>query len=165
MICYNCQNAVIQGSLLRLQVLLLQVVDHDWQGKSIGHLIHSTIATHHGRNIVRFNVEVERIHHEDGVPTVARSQHPVLSLVHVDHHQVAHVQVDPKKRIRDLSLEKHTEGVDGSPHKIVLVDVSLVVLQPGVQSRGVLVDADARKTDSSGRHQGTYLADGVGGGA
>lgn len=147
MICYNCHRGYKKISLIRPQVLLLQIVDHNGEGEGIGYLVHSAIATHHCRDIVRFDIEVERIHHEDGTPTVARRQHPVLSLVHVDYHQVSYVQVDPKKRVGHLSLEKDAEGVDGSPHEIILVDVPLVVLQPGIESRGVLVDADARKTD------------------
>jgi hypothetical protein len=89
----------------------------------------------------------------------------VLPLVDVDDHQVPHIQVHLEERVGDLTLEEHSEAIDGGPHEVVLVDVALVVLEPGVERRGVLVDANARKADGCGRHQCAHLANGVGGGA
>lgn len=89
----------------------------------------------------------------------------MLSLVHVDDHQITHIQVQSQQGVGNFALEDHAEAVDGGPHEVVLIDVSLIVLEPGVEGGGVLVDSDAGEADGCRSHQGADLADGVGRGS
>ena len=85
----------------------------------------------------------------------------MLSLVDIDNHKVANIQIDPKQSVWDLSLEDNSEAVDRGPHKIILIHVALVAHEPLVQGGRVLVDSNTGKADRCSRHQRTNLADSV----